>query len=202
MPRKDPTFTDADLIRLFCKNLEPAEKMRVTERFRKYVLSRTPICSTDPVLSTDFCAWAKAFLELTDKADSVAQTIPYVLSVLAALESALTLLSWAGWIGRAVAVLRVAVAWMIAFVTFTGALIIMFSKLHPYAASMVVMFCKYQDAELKGDPPNPEGLPKSPDEKLQEMIDEIKGWFGDLFSEQTTTPPDEWPPSNVPDEFT
>ncbi len=47
MPRQDPSFTDADLIRLFCKNLDPAEKRRVVERFRGYIISRKKICDEE-----------------------------------------------------------------------------------------------------------------------------------------------------------
>lgn len=40
MPRKDPTFTEADLIRFYCSNLDGAEQARVLDRFSSHILHR------------------------------------------------------------------------------------------------------------------------------------------------------------------
>lgn len=201
MPRQDPSFTDADLIRLFCKNLDPAEKRRVIERFRGYIVSRKKLCDEDAEIKTDFCRWSKVFHELTDKCETAGKLLPPVLAALGALEAALAALSWAGWVGRLIVVLRVAVAYLIAIVTFFGAIIIMVGEMNSYAGSLVLFFCEHLDAEVEGEPPNPEGLPKSPDEKLNDFIKEIEDWLNSIFSSDTTTPPDAWPPENIPDDF-
>lgn len=194
MPRKDPSFTDADLIRLFCKNLDPAEKQRAMERFRRHIISREKICDDDSEIKTDFCKWSKVFLEITDKCDTASKLVPPTLAALGAIEAALIALSWAGWLGRLLVVLRVAVSYLIALVAFLGAIIIMIGELNSYAGSMVLFFCQYQDSDISGSPPNPEGLPKSPDEQLHDFIKEIEDWFGTIFSPDTTTPPTNWPP--------
>lgn len=194
MPRRDPSFTDGDLIRFFCKNLDPAEKQRVIRRFQEHIIHRAKICEDDIDVKTDFCKWAKAFAELTTKAREAGKVVPYVLSILTALEVALNALSWAGWLGKALIAIRVAVTALISITVFFGAIIIMVGQMGPFAGHLVAFFCEYQNAELNGEPPNPNGLPKSPDEKLQELIDSIQSWFSDAFTPDTTTPPDYWPP--------
>ncbi len=201
MPRKDPSFTDGDLIRLFCKNLDPAEKLRVIERFRGYIISREKLCDEDAEIKTDFCRWSKSFLELVDKCETAGELVAPTLAALGALEASLFTLSWAGWVGRLIAVLRIAVTFLIAIVTSLGAIVIMVGKMKSYASSLVLFFCEHLDAEVEGEPPNPEGLPKSPDEKLNDFIQEIEDWMNSIFSSDTTTPPDSWPPENIPDDF-
>lgn len=173
MPRKDPSFTDADLLRLFCKNLDPAEKLRVLEKFKAYVIDRKPICDTDPNIETNFCRWSWVYLELTEHADTFRLAAPKILQALVWIESVLLALSNAGPWGKLVVFLRVAVGWVIGFVTFVATLIELFAETQPYAVALTTFFCKHQFTELSDKTPDISRLPKSYDEKLYEIMEEI-----------------------------
>ena len=173
MPRKDPSFTDNDLLRLFCKNLDPAEKLRVLEKFKAYVIDRKPICDTDPNIETNFCRWSWVYLELVDHADTFRLAVPTILKALVLIEAALLALSNTGPWAKLILFLRVAIGWLISFITFAGTLITLFAETMPYAAALTGFFCKHLFTELSDETPDTTRLPKSYDEKLSEIMDEI-----------------------------
>ncbi|MCP5158503.1 MAG: hypothetical protein H6975_03645 [Gammaproteobacteria bacterium] len=196
MPRKDPTFTDTDLIRFYCRNLDPAEKKRVLDRFKAHILTHTPICPNDHSINVDWCRWAHRFWTLTTLCKEIGEELPKVLTALVALQRALLVLSWAGWLGRLLAILRVMVTFLIQTVIYVGALMIMIGELKPFADSLIQMFCfAHYDVELEGDPPDPTKLPESPGDIINNILNDIRDWFEAPFSPDTTTPPgDPWPP--------
>lgn len=196
MPRKDPTFTDGDLIRFFCKNLTPAEKKRVLDHFKAHILTHTPLCPNDNRIDVDFCKWAHKFWTLTSLCEEIGEYSPKILSALVAIESALIGLSWAGWLGRLVAILRVLMTFLIQAMVYIAALMVMIGQLKPFAESAIQIFCfAHYDVELEGDPPDPTKLPESPGDIINNILNDIRDWFNDPFAPDTTTPPSNpWPP--------
>ena len=196
MPRKDPTFTDGDLIRFFCRNLDPAEKTRVLNRFKAHILNHEPLCGDDDKINIDFCKWAKRFWDLTSICEDVAGYLPRVLATLGSLLGAIELLSWAGWIGRLLLIVRALLLFLINAIIYIGAVLAMVGQLKPFAEAAVQMFCFAQyDVNPEGEPPDPANLPESPGEIINDILNDIRDWFNEPFSPDTTTPPsDPWPP--------
>ena len=224
MPRKDPTFTDQDLIRLFCKNLDPSEKKRVLEKFMKYVIDREPICDTDINVTTNYCKWAWTFLELTEHADAISLVSNRILATLTFIESLLLALSAAGPFGRLIVLLRLLIGWIIAFAVVLLTIIKLFAELQPWAVTSTTFFCKHLHTEIGENTPNLNGLPKSYDESVAELLgeierianeikkgisdlvqwfsdlpnnvlDEVKSWFENFDISWNNL---EWPPVNIP----
>jgi len=196
MPRKDPTFSDNDLIRFFCNNLDPAEKKRVLDRFKAHILTHEPICPNDNRIDIDFCKWAHNFWVLTTICREVGEEIPKILGALAAFNAALSLLTWAGWLGRFLAILRALVTFLISALLYIGAIMIMIGQLRPFADMLVSMFCfAHYNIDLEGDPPDPTKLPQHPGDVINDILNDIRDWFEAPFEPDTTTPPgDPWPP--------
>lgn len=194
MPRKDPTFTDLDLVRFYCKNLDPAEKARVLNRFRMHIVSKTPICQLDPEPGTDWCKWARQFWHISDLCEAIGKWLPKVLIILTVLNAALYALSWAGWIGRLIAVIRAAVSFLLTTLLYITALCVAVGHLKPFAEILMEMFCFAKYRDLEGEPPNIDNLPESPIDQIDGIEKTIRDFFGTVFSTDTTTPPDYWPP--------
>ena len=187
MPRKDPTFTDADLLRFYCTNLDPAEKYRVRKAFKENILHRKAICPGDED-EDDYCSWAEAFHKITVICETIGDWLPEVLSVLTAIEMALSVLSWTGWIGRLLAFFRLLVLALIQFVIYVGAILIMVGDLSFYSLWIKEQFCKDSEEtyQLDGTPPDPDSLPPNPASKL---LDDIQQVYRDVM-DWISTPPD------------
>lgn len=56
------------------------------------------------------------------------------------------------------------------------------------------MFCFAKYRDLEGEPPNIDNLPESPIDQIDGIEKTIRDFFGTVFSTDTTTPPDYWPP--------
>lgn len=187
MPRKDKTFTDNDLIRFYCTNLDPLEKYRVRKKFKENILRRKAICPDD-LDEDDYCAWAESFHEITVICRTIGDWLPEVLSALVAIETALSVLSWAGWLGRLLAFFRLLVLALIQFVIYIGAVLIMVGDLSIYSLWIKEQFCKDSEETypLDGTPPDPDSLPPNPASKL---LDDIQQVYRDVM-EWIKTPPD------------
>lgn len=190
MPRKDPTFTDADLLRFYCTNLDPAEKYRVRKAFKENILHRKAICPDDEDQG-DYCAWAKAFNKITSICNVIADYLPEILASLTAIETVLGVLSWTGWVGRMLAFFRLLILALIQVVIWVGAIIVLVGKLSPYSSFVEGMFCKEAEdgsafENIEGTPPDPDSLPPNPASKL---LDDIQQVYRDI-TDWITTPPD------------
>jgi hypothetical protein len=190
MPRKDPTFTDADLIRFYCANLDPAEKTRVRKRFRANILHRTPICPNEEG-GDDYCAWAKAFDQVVQICRGIGDALPEILVVLGGIEIALSVLSWAGWLGKLLLFFRLIILALINVVVYVGAILIVVGELAPFSSWISRQFCKQVDDDsiddtVSGEPPDPDTLPPNPASKLVDDIQQASRDFYDWI----TTPPD------------
>lgn len=190
MPRRDPTFTDADLFRFYCNNLDPAEKARVLQKFKAHLLTHTPICPNDTKIDIDFCKWANSFYRLTTLCKEIGEEIPEILAILTTLETALLGLSWTGWLGRLLMILRALLGFLITAISYVGAIMIMLGELRPLAEVLVQFFCFYHyDVELPGDPPDLTKLPKSPGDEINEFLNGIRESLKDLGDFEITPGP-------------
>lgn len=187
MPRKDPTFTDNDLLRFYCTNLDPAEKYRVRKKFKENILHRKAICPDDEDES-DYCAWTKALHKVTAICQAVGDWLPEILAVLTAIQMVLNVLSWVGWLGRLLAFFRLIVLLLIEFVIYVGSALVIVGEFSYYTSWLESIFCKEAEMEfeLTGDPPDPDSLPPNPASKL---VDDLQQAYQD-FTNWITTPPD------------
>lgn len=190
MPRKDPTFTDADLLRFYCTNLDPGEKYRVRKAFKENILHRKAICPDDED-EGDYCGWAKAFNKTAAICAAIGEWLPEVIAVLTAIEIGLNVLSWTGWVGRLLAFFRLLILALIQVVIYVGAILIMVGDLTPYSSFIESQFCKDEEDgsafdNIDGTPPDPDSLPPNPASKL---LDDIQQVYRDI-TDWITTPPD------------
>lgn len=189
MPRIDKTFTDNDLIRFYCRNLDNEEKLKVRKIFRENILHRTAICP-DEENGSDYCAWAKSFDRIVQICNGIGDWIPEILQTLTTIEMALSVASWTGWLGRLLAFFRLIILGLIEVVIYVGAVLVMVGDLAPYSSFVARQFCRQaeDDSEfaVEGEAPDPDTLPPNPASKL---VDDLQKAYSD-FKDWITTPPD------------
>lgn len=189
MPRIDKTFTDNDLIRFYCNNLDNEEKLKVRKKFRENILHRTAICP-DEESASDYCEWAKAFDRIVQICNGIGDWIPEILQTLTTIEMALSVASWTGWLGRLLAFFRLIILGLIEVVIYVGAVLVMVGYLAPFSSYIARLFCQQaeDDSEfvVEGEAPDPDTLPPNPASKL---VDDLQKSYND-FKNWITTPPD------------
>lgn len=177
MPRLDKTFKDTDLIRFFCKNLDPTEKSIVLNIFRQHVLAGKPICpNEDEGTDLNLCQWAAYLESAVNKAQIAGNVLQRILALLAAIETALTPLSLLGPIGRIVAAIRALIAYTIEVLIPITAIFIMIGELKPFASLLREVICQGAAPYYLPEPPaiDPEiNEPVPPDNLQQELIDAV-----------------------------
>lgn len=176
MPRKDPTFTDSDLLRLYCNNLDPAEKYRVFEAFRNHVMNGQKICADDPDEKTDLCGWIANAQSVLEAAKEAASLLKYALSALVALEAVLIGLSWVGPLARVLVALRAFVAYLISIVIFATTILIMVGDLMPLILFLNKHLCKGEKPSPLPPPPGLD-LPEPPQRLMDTIVAEIESAF-------------------------
>lgn len=197
MPRKDPTFTEADLIRFYCSNLDEAEQARVLDRFSGHILHRKALCDCDED-KTDWCAWASALNIATSMAATLSEHFAAITAGLTAAIAFLGRLTWTGILGRLIAALIAVLATVLAFLVYIEAIILFIGKMDIFAAFLATMLCAesdYQPDSFDETPPNASELPDNPLETaldyFQKQIEEFIDWFNPWS--MTDDPIDELP---------
>ena len=187
MARKDPTFTDLDLLRLYCRNLDPAEKYRVMNAFARNLRHGEKICPDDPDERIDPCAWVDFVSAIMTRCEDLAISLPRIIAALVAFEVFLTGLSWVGPLGRLLIIIRMLVAYLITVLIYLLAIVMMILSLAPFIHFLDRFFCKGEKSLPLDKPPGMEDLPEDPNRRMDEIIDKLQQ-FWDWLSAN----PDEW----------
>jgi hypothetical protein len=173
MPRQDPRFTDADLIRFYCNNLDDAEKSRVRKVFNDYLMKQVAICP-DAEDGNGYCEWARVFRTITKEAKRINGIIPDVIAALKTIEILLNAFSFAGLLGRLVVILKIFISSMLEYIVYLSAVLAVVIKMEPYAEWLEGIFCSIEGndnlGEIVGDLPD-----------ISEIgLDPLAGFVGDI----------------------
>lgn len=185
MPRSDPTFTDGDLVRFYCRNLAPGEKYQVLQRFTRYIGKGEKLCPGD-VDRPNPCEWIEIFALVIGFCSGLAERLPKIIVSLSALEASLMLLSWVGPLGRVLVLFRAAVAYLIAVLTYVTAILVMIQKFALLVEFIAVLLCKGDTPPPLGRPPDIDDLPPDPQRIIDDIMEQIRdfeswlqGWLAD-----------------------
>lgn len=184
MPRADPTFSDSDLLRFYCRNLEAGEKYRVLQRFTLYIGKGEKICPADTNRPNP-CEWIEILAAIIGICASVSNRLPQVILALTAWEAALALLSWAGPLGRILNLVRAVIAYLIAILTYATALLVMIEKFALLVEFMAVVLCRGDTPPPLGRPPDLDDLPPDPQRIIDDLMDQIRdfqAWLQDWLA--------------------
>jgi hypothetical protein len=183
MSRKDPTFTEADLIRFYCSNLDVAEQTRVLDRFSTHILHRKALCECDED-KTDWCAWASALNIATTIASTISDHFAEIIAGLTAAIAFLGRLTWTGILGRFIAALIAVLTTTLAFIAYIGGIMLFIGKMDIFAVFLTDMLCSERDFNpdsFDGTPPDVAEIPENPlDVALdyfQKQIEDLIEWF-------------------------
>ena len=172
MPRSDKTFSDKDLLRFYCNNLEPDEKYRVLVAFNDYIVKGQTICPDDPAEPTNVCEWLDTANRVFSAVSLLADSAQYVLASLVALEATLSVLSWGGPIGRLLIAFRAFVAYLITVVAYVAALSTLISKLALLMDYLNLLLCSGDKPPPLPPPPSID-LPDPPERPMDFIANEI-----------------------------
>ncbi|MCC8991725.1 MAG: hypothetical protein LM514_03920 [Streptococcus sp.] len=195
MPRYDPTFTDIDLIRFYCTNLDPAEKARVLDRFVDHIINKNPICPNEPPKEDEDkkpCDWVKLLKELVDIAAALAKILAWLIAILATIEVALSgaelgisIFPQFRPIAYLLRAIKYAIGVLIPFLIYITAVFLLIEQLGPFLTILEQLFCKGEAPDDVPPPPSTDELPPAPtiDSTLTGFIDEIKSYFDWILPE-------------------
>lgn len=195
MPRSDPTFTDLDLIRFYCRNLDPAEKYQVMRSFADFIKKGAKICPDDPDKRIDPCKWIAYAKELILQCKDIAVWMTKLLPILATIATALHYSTWVGPLGRLLTVLRILVDLIIEAWIFITTILTIVGGLSPLLDFINKFFCTGEEPlPFDYDPPGM-NLPPNP---AQRRMDDIMTFLDDALNWLTpdyidNIPPEFWP---------
>lgn len=145
MPRSDPSFTDADLLRFYCKNLNPSEKYLVLKRFNDFLSKGTKICPDDPDERIDPCEWIAFARKLVAESADLAKILSKFVLVIAALEVALGALSWVGPAAKILRIIIIVLGYIEAVLFFVTAILLLISELDPFLRFLQAFFVQVRN---------------------------------------------------------
>lgn len=195
MPRIDKTFTDNDLIRFYCANLDPDEKTRVLGRFVDHIINKNPICPNEPPKEDEDknpCKWVNMLKELVDIAAALAKILAWLIAILTAIEVALggaelgiSVFPQFRPIAYLMRVIKYAIGVLIPFLIYITAVLLLIEQLGPFLTMLEQLFCKGEAPADVPPPPSTDELPPAPtiDSTLTGFIDEIKSYFDWILPE-------------------
>lgn len=194
MPRKDPTFTDSDLLRFYCRNVDPGEKYLVMKAFNDHIKKGIKICPDDPDERIDPCEWIKKLKDLLNECGKKAVLLVQIIKVLVTLEVVLSGLSWVGPAARILKIVVIVIGYLVSVLIFVATILTLLSQLGgPLLTYLNDYFCT-------GAKPLP--LPKPPDvvlpEDPQRRMDEIIDWIESIFDWLSPSDTDNLPPELLP----
>lgn len=194
MPRKDPTFTDSDLLRFYCRNVDPGEKYLVMKAFNDHIKKGIKICPDDPDERIDPCEWIQKLKELLNECGKKAVLLVQIIKVLVTLEVVLSGLSWVGPAARILKIVVIVIGYLVSVLIFVATILTLLSQLGgPLLTYLNDYFCT-------GAKPLP--LPKPPDvvlpEDPQRRMDEIIDWIESIFDWLSPSDTDNLPPELLP----
>ncbi|MDG4551953.1 MAG: hypothetical protein P9F19_01990 [Candidatus Contendobacter sp.] len=195
MPRRDPTFTDLDLIRFFCKNLDPGEKYWVLKTFADYVRNGKKICPDDPDKRVDPCEWIKFARKVISECSDANKLLRKLIPIIGSIAGLLHYGAYAGPWGRILIVVRIAFDFFLEFFIFITAVMTLISEMTPFIDFLDRFFCK-GEAEIPGLDYQPPGmnLPESPERRMDRIMKAVEEAFEWLEADDTDLPPDMFPP--------
>lgn len=179
MPRSDRTFTDNDLIRFYCRNLDPGEKYRTLRRFNLYIGKGEKLCPDDEHRPNP-CEWLEVLAVVIGFCSGLADQLPKVMVALTAWEAALALLSWTGPLGRILTVLRAFIAYLLAIFTYLLAILELIQRFSLLIEFFVASLCYGDKPPPLGPPPEVKDLPPDPQrimDDIMEQIREFEAWL-------------------------
>lgn len=193
MPRKDPTFTDSDLLRFYCRNVDPGEKYRVMEAFKGHIKKGIKICPDDPEKKIDPCEWINFSEWLVHQCAAKARLLVQIAQVLTMLEVALGALSWLPPYGKVLKIIVVVLGYVVSVLIFAATLMTLVGQLGGFMGMLNKYFCT---GEEPGPLPKPPGLdlPEDPERRM----DEIVNWIESIFDWLSPSDTDNLPPELLP----
>ena len=193
MPRLDKTFSDSDLLRFYCRNLDPSEKYLVMEAFKNHIKKGIKICPNDPDKNFDPCAWIAFTKKLTDQCAEKSKLLAQIAIVLTTLEVALSSLIWIGLYGKILKIIVLIIGYVVSVLIFCSALLSMIGSLGVFINGMNKFFCTGEDPGPLEKPPEL-NLPEDPSRRMDEIVNWIESIFFFFFPSDT----DNLPPELLP----
>lgn len=196
MPRKDPTFTDQDLLRFYCRNLDQTEKFSVHYHFQRFFTGKIKICPDDE-FAVDPCPWIFYAHEVIYYSGRWLKYSAFVIGALVSIEVMIKGMSLVGPAGRLLSILLIAIGFLIQFLLAASIIVAAIWGMGQFITGLNHFFCKGERMTTLEPPPNwnpPEGWDRNID-KVMQVFDDIMDWLGDSGGD---LPPDTFPPGVFP----